>query len=272
LGTGRVADLLREEAQSIQQGLSDSQAARALGVTQRELFTSGAVPPPLTRKPKSRWRNQGGALGFILDHKLVLAVLAISSVMLMTSFIDWHNAAISVFSFIGFGVAIGAWRSQWYLDSQMKAAEDWRFLEMWIGGAMLLLLACWGSYVILTPGYMLFSAAMEKGFNAVVWGALVGFVLAWGTLIGYCVGMGAMSRRFGFFKVAAWNFVVYPLAVAILAISLGNHLSKLPGGVQNALGIAPKNELSLPEQREPTGPRTKRAPVHPRVVPGDVPN
>jgi hypothetical protein len=154
----------------------------------------------------------------------------------------------------------------------MKAAEDWRFLEMWIGGAMLLLLACWGSYVILTPGYMLFSAAMEKGFNAVVWGALVGFVLAWGTLIGYCVGMGAMSRRFGFFKVAAWNFVVYPLAVAILAISLGNHLNNLPGGVRNALGIAPKNELSLPEPREPNVPRGKRAPVHPRGVPGYVPN
>jgi DNA-directed RNA polymerase subunit RPC12/RpoP len=264
LGTGRVADLLRDDARpSTPPSITNSQAAAALGITQREMFASGAVPPPIPRKSKSRWRTQGGALGFILDHKLVLAVLAASAIMLMGSFLDWHNAAIGLFAFLGFGVAVGAWRSQWFANSEMKAAEDWRLQEMWIGGAMLLFLAGWGSYLLLAPVYLLFAAGMERGFTAVVSGMIAGFLLAWAALIGYCVGMGAMSRKHGFFKVAAWNYVVIPLVLAALALTLADQLKKLPDGVHNALGPAHQNEAG--NAIEPIR-RINRPPVHPRAA------
>jgi hypothetical protein len=204
-----------------------------------------------------------------LDHKLVLAVLATSAVMLMGSFLDWHNAAIGLFAFLGFGVAVGAWRSQWFANSEMKAAEDWRSLEMWIGGAMLLFLAGWGSYLLLAPVYLLFAAGMERGFTAVVSGMIAGFLLAWAALIGYCVGMGAMSRKHGFFKVAAWNYVVIPLVLAALVLTLADQLKKLPDGVHNAPGPAHQNDAGNPA--EPIR-RIPRPPVHPRAADGDAAN
>jgi hypothetical protein len=230
-----VSELLRDDSQvTTKPGRADSQAAAALGISQRERFTGSGMPKP-RRRSKSAWKVQGGALGFILDHKLVLGVLAVSTVLLMGSFLDWHNAAIGVFAFIGFGVAVGAWRSQWFGDSLMKAAEDWRWLEMWIGGGSLLLLAVWASYIFLMPVYLLISAGIERGFNATLWAAVVGLLLLWAISVAYCVGMGAMSRRFGFFKVAGWNYLVNPILVAILVLCLADHVHNLPPTVRSAL-------------------------------------
>src|SRR5262245_55569439 len=133
-GSGNLLDLLAEEEQRAQQahpplptGFDPAKLA-ALGINPGELSSFGTPAGRARRRSRS-----GDPLGFLLTHKVVLAVTAASiGFFLLMMNLNTPLGAMGVGA-LGIGIALGKTRSQSLADSNRKAAQDWRSFERLLG-------------------------------------------------------------------------------------------------------------------------------------------
>ena len=212
--------------------------ASAMGVVD-ELLAEEARPQqlPPQRSALSKDALGGGFIGFVVDHKLVLATIATSLALLAWNFGSWHVAPVAIAGFAGLGIGAGAWRSQWFGRAETRSAQDWRLAELWIGRAILLLLAAWPTYFVGLVVYgfcdAMFKGALKDGSTLI----LLAVLAPWAMFIGYCIFTHVLAQQFGFFKTAAWNFVVFWAVIAVLCVSLADTLGNLPAAWRSRLQL-----------------------------------
>lgn len=206
---GGALEMIEQESRSKPGGLEtakgfDKSTVAALGISDRKLYTGRSKSLPGESGANKIVR--GGPLDPLLTHKLVLATAAAS---IGFFFILNHSVTAILLWSLGILIALGAWRSQELANSNRKVADDWKIIQHWIGMALLLLIfggyTCWFGFQL----YRVFTETLPKFGMIPELIRFLGWTTgAWVVVLGYCLLMWNRSSRFGFFKAAAWSYIV----------------------------------------------------------------
>ncbi|HEY2761619.1 MAG TPA: hypothetical protein VGI75_12770 [Pirellulales bacterium] len=205
--TGGMMDLLKEESKTRRGGAEkakgfDKDTIAALGISERKLFSGKAKAPPA--EPTARPIVYGGPF----THKLVILVAAASlGFLALTAHLEKTSIGVIIWSF-GILLAMATWRSQAMAKSNRKIADDWRSFERWVGWVVIALMFGYGTWRIGVLAYVQLNDVLPlEGWKGI--GKAMGLLaLAWLGVLLYCVLMLNRSAKIGFFRCAAWTYVL----------------------------------------------------------------